>query len=234
MPAYTVLRRGDRKWMVRISGQCLQEGWRRFALENKLEVGDFIVFKHEGNMVFEVMVFGPSHCERQHHTLDHDDVRNAERKQKETSSEKFESSGLRRDSTRTRLGPLGTKTVISIDNEGKVPSPKSRKVSSNDDEESDNNPYFLSWIKPYCVNWSTLNIPMGFAKANNLCNRRCNLVLRDPQQRSWQVELGPKFSHVCITRGWNAFFTANGLKIGDSFKFELVENGETPIVNFYF
>lgn len=80
---------------------------------------------------------------------------------------------------------------------------------------------------------SLQHIPMRFARANNLINGRRNLILRDPKHRSWLVESVPtNVSHVCIRRGWCAFFTGNGLKLGDTFKFELVENGETPILNF--
>lgn len=65
-----VLRRGDEEWRVKISDQCLREGWRAFAVENNLQVGDFAVFEHEGNMVFEVLVFDPSHCEREYASID--------------------------------------------------------------------------------------------------------------------------------------------------------------------
>ncbi|KAL3500463.1 hypothetical protein ACH5RR_039556 [Cinchona calisaya] len=225
-PVYTVLKRGDKKWKVKISGQSLQEGWRRFAMENKLEVGDFVVFKHEGNMVFEVMVFDPSHCEREYRTLD--DFRNIDPKQKEMSPKKFKSSGLRRNPAKNAIS-IGSEGTAKEEN---VLTPKSRKVSSHDDDEESDNSYFVSWVKPYCIKFSILHIPMRFATANNLYNRRRNLIIRDPQQRSWQVELVPNSGHICIRRGWNEFFSANGLKLGDSFKFELVENGETPILNF--
>ena len=65
-----VLQRGDEEWRVKISDQFLREGWRAFAVENELHVGDFVVFEHEENMVFEVLVFDPSHCERKYASID--------------------------------------------------------------------------------------------------------------------------------------------------------------------
>ena len=37
-----------------------EEGWSKFGEENEVEVGDFLVFRHEGDMVFEVLLFDPS------------------------------------------------------------------------------------------------------------------------------------------------------------------------------
>ncbi|XP_071918984.1 putative B3 domain-containing protein REM15 [Coffea arabica] len=164
---YVLLRRGVREWRVKMSGQSLEEGWRKFAVENNLEVGDFVAFKHEGNMVFDVRVFDPSHCEREYPWI-HD----------VTSDEPKEEEHI----------------------------PSSKKFKSH--------------------------IPLGFARANNLRNRSCEVILRDPQQKSWQVEMVPKASHVCFKRGWSAFFKANGLKLGDTFKIELVENGKIPVLDF--
>ena len=54
-------------------------------------------------------------------------------------------------------------------------------------------------------------------------------------ERSWTVELeNYKNRYYYIGQGWKDFRVANGLKEGDRFKFELVNKGENPIVNFYF
>ena len=52
---------------------------------------------------------------------------------------------------------------------------------------------------------------------------------------SWTVELKSSKNKYCyIGRGWKEFYVANGLKDGDLFKFELVDNGEKPTANFRF
>ncbi|CAI9267778.1 unnamed protein product [Lactuca saligna] len=61
------------------------------------------------------------------------------------------------------------------------------------------------------------------------------MILRDDKGRSWKVQLNKKEEkHIYIGRGFRAFRVANGLKKGDEFKFELIENenDNPPIVNF--
>lgn len=44
----------------------LEEGWGEFAEEHDLQLGDCLVFRHEGDMEFEVSIFGSSKCEREY------------------------------------------------------------------------------------------------------------------------------------------------------------------------
>ncbi|CAN0860316.1 B3 domain-containing protein REM17 [Linum grandiflorum] len=46
------------------NGRELKHGWKQFVDEHDLHVGDFLVFRLEGEMVFDVMVFDPSFSER--------------------------------------------------------------------------------------------------------------------------------------------------------------------------
>lgn len=62
-----VLRNANGKvWHVKIEGRKLQDGWKEFASDHELHVGDFVVFRHEGDMLFDVMVFDSSTCEREY------------------------------------------------------------------------------------------------------------------------------------------------------------------------
>nr|GMD26331.1 B3 domain-containing protein REM10-like [Ipomoea batatas] len=65
-PKFAILRRGDRSWRVKIrGGRMVGDGWEKFAAENGLNVGEFLVFKQEGDTVaFDVSVFNPNRCER--------------------------------------------------------------------------------------------------------------------------------------------------------------------------
>ncbi|KAH9623297.1 hypothetical protein KSS87_006100 [Heliosperma pusillum] len=42
----------------------LKDGWEKFCEDHGLEVGDFLVFKYEGNLIFDVIIFDPSTSER--------------------------------------------------------------------------------------------------------------------------------------------------------------------------
>lgn len=63
---HAILRRAGKKWMVKVNGRLLEEGWEKFAKEHDLQLGDCLVFKHEGNMEFEVSIFGSNHFEREY------------------------------------------------------------------------------------------------------------------------------------------------------------------------
>ncbi|KAJ0262925.1 B3 domain-containing protein REM6 [Hirschfeldia incana] len=56
----------DKTWQVAIDGQRFTGGWNDFATAHDLRIGDIIIFKHEGDMVFNVTPFGPSCCEIQY------------------------------------------------------------------------------------------------------------------------------------------------------------------------
>ncbi|KFK30578.1 hypothetical protein AALP_AA7G280000 [Arabis alpina] len=56
----------DKTWEVKMDGRRLTGGWKDFATSLDLRVGDIVIFKHEGDMVFNVTPFGPSFCEIQY------------------------------------------------------------------------------------------------------------------------------------------------------------------------
>nr|GMD26524.1 B3 domain-containing protein REM10-like [Ipomoea batatas] len=95
-------------------------------------------------------------------------------------------------------------------------------------------PYFVSTIKPYCLNMPHLYLPLEFARSNGLFSaEKREMILRDDKERSWPVVLGRMGHHVGLLRGWQAFQMAKGLKEGDAYKFELIKNGKKPIAKFY-
>nr|XP_018623218.1 B3 domain-containing protein REM5-like isoform X2 [Nicotiana tomentosiformis] len=63
---HAVLRRGSKQWRVKVNGRRIEEGWEKFAEEHDLQLGDLLVFRHEGNMEFEVSIFDSSHCDREY------------------------------------------------------------------------------------------------------------------------------------------------------------------------
>lgn len=54
----------DKIWEVKIDdGRRLTGGWKEFAVAHDLRIGDVIVFRHEGDLMFHVTALGPSCCE---------------------------------------------------------------------------------------------------------------------------------------------------------------------------
>ncbi|KAH0884816.1 hypothetical protein HID58_060912, partial [Brassica napus] len=56
----------DKIWEVIQEGMRLTGGWKDFATAHDLRIGDIVIFKHEGDIVFHVTPFGPSCCEIQY------------------------------------------------------------------------------------------------------------------------------------------------------------------------
>ncbi|XP_021774687.1 B3 domain-containing protein REM9-like [Chenopodium quinoa] len=58
----------DNLWMVKVcyfdDKLNFKNGWEKFCKDHGLQIGDFLVFKHHQNLVFDVFVFDSSCCER--------------------------------------------------------------------------------------------------------------------------------------------------------------------------
>lgn len=75
------------------------------------------------------------------------------------------------------------------------------------------------------------HVPVGFARSNGFFNmNNSEMVVMDEKQRFWPTKVCPTHNRVRI-RGFKDIFTANGLKAGDEFVLELVDNGKKPLMN---
>ncbi|CAI9117225.1 OLC1v1018574C1 [Oldenlandia corymbosa var. corymbosa] len=159
-------------------------------------------------MVFDVVVFYGNQCEKQHSSWKDDDA--AEPKERPSKKIKSEEQEV-------------TVTLPTTKEKMEVPS----------NHEASGHPHFLWVIKPYSVNWGHLQIPSQFARSNGWINRTCIITVKDPQEKSWCLGLKTSGNKVRLGRRstLTELLTENGLKEGDTVKFELVENGKTPVVN---
>ncbi|PWA76850.1 auxin response factor [Artemisia annua] len=180
--------------------------WRKLQVKHKLKVGDACMF--ELLKLGEVPVF------------------NFYRK---TPTENNSQAEVEIDSTikkETRL-TLKRKTGLVT-----PMTPKSYDLA----RRKKNYPYFISEVKSYVKKKMLLYLPKKFARKNGLFNKEEIILKNVRNEGSWTVELkSSKNNKYCyIRRGWKEFYVANGLKDGDLFKFELVDNGEKPTANFRF
>ncbi|XP_023731546.2 B3 domain-containing protein REM10 isoform X1 [Lactuca sativa] len=218
------LRRGRHEWSVNIDDGIFGGGWRRFMRENGVQEFDFIVFKHQGSMVFDFLVFDQSTCEKQYPNLfDEMDV-----------EEHLTESGTICTHRPKKLKKRKRKDyAYSQDQENFQVKETDSTIKKATSSTLNNHPYFISTLKPCSFKKSALHIPVKFAVQNGL--KIGEMILRDDKGRSWKVQLNKKQEkHIYIGRGLRAFRVANGLKKGDAFKFELIENenDDPPIVNF--
>ncbi|XP_060182505.1 B3 domain-containing protein REM10-like [Lycium barbarum] len=346
---HAILRRADRKWLVKLNGSRLEEDkWNEFVEELNLQIGDILVFKHEGDMEFDVSIFDSTQCDREYaehmqtqeeeEDEDKDDDEEEEEEEEESvthdklfgqshfectirryclskgflylnclmmrgngyapcqcvpkhfanenglitnkkygliirDERQIRSWNLRLNSCKTQVYigdgwrkfssdnclKEGDHITFEVVTSGETPiwkfhvvtdaetpmrkfqeidlrlktsgttTPKSQVAAST---SADVNPHFISTIKPYTIRSSVLYLPMNFVKSNGLMDK-CEMILVDGKKRSWSVWLGRMDPHFGIKRGWRQFIKANGIQVGDPYKFELTNNGTIPTVHLH-
>ncbi|OVA05169.1 B3 DNA binding domain [Macleaya cordata] len=188
-----------------------KQGWVDFMKEHDLKFGDFLVFEHKGNLVFNVFIFDPTNCEKefppppppppsspppQSHHHHHDQVH----KRHHHHHDKHHHH--RHDHKKSTF----TNTASRASSSTTLPSP-ARFVSTI--SASNLIPYH-----PY------LNVPTKFARSNGLNKMLGTITIRDKKGRAWQMKLGQRktqgiYERTFIGTGWYEFAVAHGLKAGD-------------------
>lgn len=51
---------------MKVNGRRLEDGWEEFVKDHDLQLGNILIFRHEGDMEFEVAIFDSSCCEREY------------------------------------------------------------------------------------------------------------------------------------------------------------------------
>ncbi|KAJ0628727.1 putative transcription factor B3-Domain family [Helianthus annuus] len=206
-----ILRRGCHNWAVHIGdGGVFGDGWSKFVVENGVQEFDIIVFKHQGNMVFDFLVFDPSACERQYPNLP-----------KEVEVSLPQSSDSLHTHERSKILKKRKRADYSSQS-------KDERLRLDDDS------CFVTVMTPYNITSSRLSVPLKFARSNGLTTKRMRtqIVLVDEAKRTCPAELHIRTDQIRLT-GWHKLMIKNGLKVGDACMFKLVEEGEVPVFNFY-
>nr|KAJ0227899.1 hypothetical protein LSAT_V11C100017880 [Lactuca sativa] len=203
-----ILRRGRHEWSVDIDDGVFGDGWRRFVRENGVQEFDFIVFKHQGNMVFDFMVFDQSTCQKHYPNL-FDEIEGDE--------------------------PLTESDTINTHRPKKLKKRKRNDYASEDENnfEVGDNGCFMFKMTPYVFSNSRLCVPIKFARSNGLTTqgpiRTCTQVyLMDHTRMTWPATLTKTKKQIYLT-GWREFIAKNHLKVGDVCRFELVKHGEVLV-----
>ncbi|XP_016549343.1 B3 domain-containing protein REM10 isoform X2 [Capsicum annuum] len=209
-----ILRRGGKKWCVKVNGRLLGEGWAKFVEEHDLQLGDVLIFRHEGAMEFEVSVFDSNQFERKY----------------EHTAEGVNEAGEEINHTCKKFTSQA-KTTKKPKLDSKSPHEVFPKVEAEDNMPL-GRPHFIYTITPYFLSRDHLQLPVPFARDNGLTDRKCMITIRD-EQRSWKLILYSSGAHTYISGTWRKFCIANCLKEGDQIMLEIVAKGKNPILRFY-
>ncbi|XP_060179535.1 B3 domain-containing protein REM10-like isoform X2 [Lycium barbarum] len=200
-----VLKSDGKKWLVKLNGRQLEDGWKKFVEELNLQLGDLLIFRHEGDMEFEVSIFDSSHLDREYGAEEKEHTPEETSKKREFK-EKPKPNIM---SSHKALPDIEAAKDILLDR-----------------------PHLFSTVKSHWISKFVMHVPKLFARESGLINRRCRIMIRD-EQRSWEFKLYYSASGTFIGGGWREFCAANSLKEGDRIMFEIFSKGETPILKFY-
>ncbi|XP_010472476.1 PREDICTED: B3 domain-containing protein REM13-like isoform X2 [Camelina sativa] len=210
----------DKTWKVKLSGRSITGGgWEEFALAHEFQIGDAVVVRYVGDLVFHISDLGPNYSEIQDY------------KGKDLLKKRLH--------PRTQVDFSANHGDVLDDDEDSIEIPRKKKakniqeaeadvVSSSSSSSSSDNSCFVALVTASNLRSDTLYLPLHFT-------RKCReIVLTDGGERSWLLDL--RFNESSdtsyISRGWRNFCDENGQKAGGFFMFQLVRNEETPVLSF--
>ncbi|XP_024986469.1 B3 domain-containing protein REM10-like [Cynara cardunculus var. scolymus] len=223
-----ILKRGGQKWPVKIVDHWVfGEGWETFVRGNGVQDFDFVFFKHEGDLVFDTIVFNASCCERDYPS-NKVTIIEAEKACPEAKSLRnciIDTSGSETGNKLIRChSEADGSNLIDISMKSLLKAEGTRIPDQN------HHPCFIRTLKS-ATSKHKLYLPKAFALSNGLINGE--IILKNVENEgSWKVNMTNYCGEVFyVHHGWREFCIANGLEQGDSFQFELIKKGEKPVAN---
>ncbi|XP_023914212.1 B3 domain-containing protein LOC_Os12g40080 [Quercus suber] len=209
------------------NGLFFWSGWHDFVKDNSLDIGDFLVFKYDGNStMFKVKIYGRNTCEK--------DVRLAKREEEYPIPFMKKGKQIQENAIIEELKPdcykesFGQKAI----NSNRIISgcSKSGEELINDDIEElgmksissfkSQNSYFIAtwtWYSQYYM-----TIPKFVAIEKDLISKK-RVMLLDPTGSPWPIRLDlVADGFLNMTNGWPDFCRGNKIGAGDTFIFEFV------------
>ncbi|ONK64860.1 uncharacterized protein A4U43_C07F30730 [Asparagus officinalis] len=217
-----------RKWEIKVGivddQVLLQDGWGRFISDNSINSGDFLVFFYDGDMGFDVKIYGATCCEKREGSEVKIEAESEEGSIDKSSTMKA-SRKKERESRRSR--PKKRNMCFKI-LRGVKACEKALEAAC---AFKSSHPHFVTT----CRRSPSLGmrIPAELAKIYNLKVKN-SIVLVDPRGTSWSVKISTWGSgRQCLTSGWNSLYKKNRLKEGDACVFEFVHGGAVVNVHIF-
>ncbi|KAI3962697.1 hypothetical protein MKW92_006126 [Papaver armeniacum] len=212
-------------------------GWKDFATDNKLEIGDCVIFELIDRLpdstfamsfhIFRIPVPVPSLVPAQ--------------KSNGPGKESFThlpSSPLAREiKRRGRAYESSTIREGGSDNHEELAS----AIAVQSKVKSFSSPFPFFWISVKPSNVHRTNIPVTFAREHLPTNmksgeEKMDVLLKNEEGCSWELHLCSRgFAKYYFSKGWKTFALENNLSIGDYVLFELIDRhpGGTLVMNFH-
>ncbi|KAM3266552.1 B3 domain-containing protein REM14-like [Capsicum annuum] len=231
---HVVLKRAGNKWLVKMNGRRLEDGWEKFAEEHDLRLGDMLIFRHEGDMDFDVSIFDSTHCDTEY--AEYMQIQKEKEKEVEDENENEDDEVVEDEND------------YEDDDDGEEEDENENENDDAEEERGDDEceeaathdrpfgrSHFEFTIRQYCLSRGFMWIPQHFAFANGLINRNKKfglIILDERQTRLWNLTLHSCKTQAYIADGWRKFSVDNCLKEGDRIMFEIIAKGGTQIWKF--
>ncbi|KAJ0257779.1 B3 domain-containing protein REM17 [Hirschfeldia incana] len=196
----------DKTWLVKINGLRFTDGWEDFAVAHELRIGDIVIFRHEGKMMFHVTSFGPSCCNIQYISVSSHNI-NEDSDDQTNNTEN--SSGEKRKRVEKK--------------------PRTKEYFSSDHS------HFMAHVSPSSLRFDRLYVPISFARSNGLDNMSGKeIVLLNEEGKSWNLNITKATVQTLVGPGWRRFCAENGMEQGHYYTFKLVRKSAPPVIRLSF
>ncbi|XP_021774917.1 B3 domain-containing protein REM5-like [Chenopodium quinoa] len=177
-----------------------KDGWEKFCNDHDLQIGDFLVFMHQGYWVFDVFVFDSTACERESATIDDES-----NQFNYVIVQALSSCGSRNNSGATL-------------NEAKdVHVGLSREVNNNVLEQRNMGSRPSTFVLQNCSYESValpIPKPINIGVGSEIEEDKM-ILLRDKSKKIWDVNIELSKNKVQFKDGWEKFCQDHNLQIGD-------------------
>ncbi|KAI5593115.1 hypothetical protein BDE02_04G196900 [Populus trichocarpa] len=234
-----------RTWPVKYynrtkSGVIFCHGWKAFAKDNKLAVGDFCVFEliNVTEMSLKVVFFRLKDVES---LLSSEDMGGANQVEPNKSLvakpqsdwNSRDGAGISNPDDEHKPGEFEhseSRFEVEPDKFGKPELKNSSSVlvtrgSKTESKFISTHPFFKVVLRSYYLNRCFVSVPMSFVE--RYFKHKSQIVMLQVADRSWPVKLIIRWSQrqAILSAGWARFARENSLQVGHVCAFEIVKNG---------
>ncbi|XP_021844097.2 B3 domain-containing protein Os01g0723500-like isoform X2 [Spinacia oleracea] len=220
----------------------LQDGWRDFVKDHSLEEGNFLVFQHVKDSLFDVLIFDKTGCEREDsHFVEQDGdlchencctmFKNTNQQTNNTSLLSEDEDEDEDEDEEESQQELGTNSKTR---QWKYYESNRRPITKKDKERAFHLASKHSTTRPSCMikmrpshvhHLFILTINRDFA--DHCLSKESQDILLRVDSKIWKVALKHRNVQCTLNKGWAQFVLENNLETEDYCVLELADTGES-------
>ncbi|KAH9309569.1 hypothetical protein KI387_037480, partial [Taxus chinensis] len=235
-------------WDVKLCGTTTEmefvTGWEKFVYHQKIELGDFLVFKYICRSYFKVRIFGRSGCQKNiivfdpWNTYQHCDqpidnklsLVSDEEKNWQLKALAIRHPGCPQKKDQIESVKKRYQKSHYVSCRRAVTQAERNQALRAANSFSSDKPFCLITLKPsYVYNAVWLRIPIACRDRLQLPREKTKVILVDPNNNEWDVQYLGNLNQPGLSAGWRYFSFDNNLEDGDVCIFEQVDNSDNEL-----